>query len=366
MSKRIIIAGGGTGGHVFPAIAIAHALKKKDEAHEILFVGAKGKLEMEKVPESGYRIIGLDIAGFERSSLIKNIGLPFKVIKSLLTANRIIRDFKPDVVVGVGGYASFPMLFMAQRKKIPTVIQEQNSFAGKTNKLLGKKATAVCVAYDGMERFFSEKKIVITGNPVRSSLFEKRVERPEATAFFGLSENKKTVFVVGGSLGARSINEAIDKNLELLLDEGVQLIWQTGKHDADRARTRTAGKNGTWTGDFITRMDYAYAAADVVISRAGAIAIAELSVMKKAVLFVPFPFAAEDHQTENAKNLVAKKAAMMIPDKEAAEKAIPMIIDLLRNPGLQNELEENIERLAIKNADERIADEIIKSLEHPA
>jgi UDP-N-acetylglucosamine--N-acetylmuramyl-(pentapeptide) pyrophosphoryl-undecaprenol N-acetylglucosamine transferase len=362
VSKKIIIAGGGTGGHIFPAIAIANALKKKDERIEILFVGAKGKMEMEKVPQAGYKIIGLDIAGFNRSSLIKNIGLPFKIIKSFFQARKIMNEFRPDAVVGVGGYASFPMLQLAQQKRIPTVIQEQNSFAGKTNMLLGKRAKKICVAYEGMEKFFPKEKIVITGNPVRAAISQSIVSKSEGLNFYQLAEGKKTVFVVGGSLGARSINEAVDAHLDELLNAGLQLIWQTGKLYLAKARDRVAGKQGVWVNDFITKMEDAYAAADIVVSRGGAIAIAELCVMKKPVLFVPFPYAAEDHQTVNAMSLVNKNAAMMVKDSEAKNKIIPMIIELAKDEAKQNELKNNISRFAITNADEKIAEEIFSVL----
>ena len=362
MSKRIIIAGGGTGGHIFPAIAIANALKKKDSSIEILFVGAKGKMEMEKVPQAGYKIIGLDIAGFNRSSLIKNIGLPFKIIKSYFQARKIMSEFKPDAVVGVGGYASFPMLQLAQQKNIPTVIQEQNSFAGKTNMILGKRARKICVAYEGMEKFFPEEKIILTGNPVRSAISNSIVTKTEGENFFQLHAHRKTVFVVGGSLGAKSINEAIDKHMDDILHEGLQLIWQTGKPYLAKARERAAGKQGVWVNDFITKMEYAYAASDIVISRAGAIAIAELCVMKRPVLFVPFPYAAEDHQTVNAMSLVRKNAALIVKDSETKEKLVPMIIELAKDDAKQSELKRHISELAIKNADERIAEEIIKLL----
>ncbi len=358
--RKIIIAGGGTGGHIFPAIAIANALKKKDSSIEILFVGAKGKMEMEKVPQTGYKIIGLDIAGFNRSSLIKNISLPFKIIKSYFQARTIMSEFKPDIVVGVGGYASFPMLQLAQQRNISTVIQEQNSFAGKTNMILGKKAKRVCVAYEGMEKFFPKEKIVITGNPVRAAISQSTVSKAEGLKFFQLQEGRKTVFVVGGSLGAKAINEAVDAHLEELLNEGLQLIWQTGKPYLARARDRAAAKPGVWVSDFITKMEDAYAAADIVISRAGAIAIAELCVMKKPVLFVPFPYAAEDHQTVNAMSLVSKKAALIVKDSEAKDQVIPMIIELARDEAKQNELRNNIGQLAITDADVRIAEEILK------
>jgi len=360
MSRKVIIAGGGTGGHIFPAIAIANALKKKDSSIEILFVGAKGKMEMEKVPQAGYKIIGLDIAGFNRSSLIKNIGLPFKIIKSYFQARKIMSEFKPNVVVGVGGYASFPMLQLAQQKNIPTVIQEQNSFAGKTNMILGKRAKKICVAYEGMEKFFPKEQLILTGNPVRAAISDSIVTKTEGENFFQLHAHRKTVFVVGGSLGAKSINEAIYKHLDDILNEGLQLIWQTGKPYLAKARERAAGKQGVWVNDFITKMEYAYAASDIVISRAGAIAIAELCVMKKPVLFVPFPYAAEDHQTVNAMSLVNKNAALIVKDDEAKGKLVSMIIDLAKDDAKQSELKRHISELAIKNADEKIAEEILK------
>ncbi len=361
--KKVIIAGGGTGGHIFPAIAIANALKKKDPAMETLFVGAIGKMEMEKVPQAGYRIVGLDITGFNRSSLIKNIGLPFKIIKSFFQARRIMKEFQPDIVIGVGGYASFPMLRLAQQKKIPTLIQEQNSFAGKTNMLLGKRAGKICVAFEGMDKFFPKEKIVITGNPVRAAISQSTISRAEGLKFFGLEENKKTVLVIGGSLGARTINEAIDKHLAALLNAGLQVIWQTGKPFVAKAKESAAGMKAVWVNEFISLMEYAYAAADLVISRAGAIAIAELCVMKKPVLFVPFPFAAEDHQTVNAMSLVEKNAAIMVKDSQAIEKIVPMIIDLANDEAKQNELKNNISQFAITGADEKIADEIINILQ---
>jgi UDP-N-acetylglucosamine--N-acetylmuramyl-(pentapeptide) pyrophosphoryl-undecaprenol N-acetylglucosamine transferase len=360
VSKKIIIAGGGTGGHIFPAIAIANALKKIDQSIEILFVGAKGKMEMEKVPQAGYRIEGLDIAGFDRSSLIKNISLPFKLVKSFLQVRTIVKTFRPDAIIGVGGYSSFPVLRLAQAKRIPTFIHESNSFAGKSNILLGKKATKVFVATDGMEKFFPAEKIIITGNPVRAAISQSTVTRSEGARFFSLDENKKTVFVVGGSLGAKSINEAIDKHLDELLNAGLQLIWQTGKPYAAAAKERAKGKSSVWVGEFISQMEYAYAAADMVISRAGAMAIAELCSVKKPVLFVPYPFAAEDHQTKNAENLVKKYAGLMVKDKEALDKAVPVIIELATDEKRQTDLKTNIGMLAITDADKRIAEEILK------
>src|SRR6266404_634272 len=362
MNRRIIIAGGGTGGHIFPAIAIANALKKIDSLIEILFVGATGKMEMEKVPQAGYRIEGLDIAGFNRSSLIKNITLPFKLVKSFLQVRTIVKNFHPDAVIGVGGYSSFPVLRFAQAKGISTFIHESNSFAGKSNILLGKKAKKIFVATDGMEKFFPAQKIMITGNPVRASISQSAVTRSEGVKFFSLNENKKTVFAVGGSLGARSINDAISKHLNDLLDAGLQLVWQTGKPYAVEAMEKAKGKPAVWVNEFITQMEYAYAAADMVISRAGAMAIAELCVVQKPVLFVSYPFAAEDHQTVNAKNLVSKNAALMVKDDEALDKAVSIIIGLAKDENKQNELKKNIGTLAITDADKRIAEEILISV----
>lgn len=362
MAKRIIIAGGGTGGHIFPAIAIANALKKIDPSHEILFVGAKGKMEMEKVPQAGYKIEGIDIAGFNRSSLIKNIGLPLKLVKSFFQVRGILNSFQPDAVIGVGGYSSFPVLRLAQAKGVPTFIHESNSFAGKSNILLGKKATRVFVATDGMEKFFPADRLVITGNPVRKSIVESTVSRGEGLKFFGLEESKTTVLAVGGSLGAKSINEALDKDLELLEGAGLQLIWQTGKPYAARAKERVGNRKGVWVNDFITQMEYAYAAADIVISRAGAMAIAELCVVQKPVVFVPYPFAAEDHQTVNATNLVRKGAALMVKDSEAGEKVVPAIIELSKDVSKQNELKQHIGEQKVTNADERVAEEVLKSI----
>jgi UDP-N-acetylglucosamine--N-acetylmuramyl-(pentapeptide) pyrophosphoryl-undecaprenol N-acetylglucosamine transferase len=363
MAKKIIIAGGGTGGHIFPAIAIANALKKQEPQIEILFVGAKGKMEMEKVPQAGYRIEGLDIAGFNRSSLIKNIGLPSKLLKSFFQVRKIFKRFQPDVVIGVGGYSSFPVLRFAQAKGIPSFIHESNSFAGKSNILLGKKATKVFVASDGMGKFFPADKIVISGNPIRPSIADvASISKEEALKFFGLQTGKKTLLVVGGSLGARSINEAIAKGLNDLIQNNLQIIWQTGKTDASKWKAAAQGEPSVWVNDFITEMEKGYAAADIVISRSGAMAKAELCAVKKPVLFVPFPFAAEDHQTVNAMNLVEKHAALIVKDSEAINKVVPTIIELAKNEQEQNELKENIGKYAMVNADQHIAKEILKSI----
>lgn len=365
LGVRIIIAGGGTGGHIFPAIAIANALKKIDDRTEILFVGARGKMEMEKVPQAGYKIEGLDIAGLNRSSLIKNIGLPMKLVRSFLQVRRIFKNFQPDAVIGVGGYSSFPVLRFAQAKRVPTFIHESNSFAGKANMMLGRKATKIFVASEGMEKFFPAQKILITGNPVRPDIINvATVRKEDALKFFELASDKKTILIVGGSLGARSINEAIEAGMNELLAAGLQLIWQTGKTDAQKWKSIAAGKKEVWVSDFIREMQNAYAAADIVISRAGAMAIAELCVVKKPVLFVPYPFAAEDHQTANAQGLVKKNAALMVKDREAKDKVVAAIIALANDEAKQKELKENIGKLAVTDADKKVAEEILKTIKN--
>jgi UDP-N-acetylglucosamine--N-acetylmuramyl-(pentapeptide) pyrophosphoryl-undecaprenol N-acetylglucosamine transferase len=362
MNKRIIIAGGGTGGHIFPAIAIANAIVKLEPQTEILFVGAKGKMEMEKIPQAGFKIEGLDIAGFNRSSLIKNIDLPFKLIKSFIQVREIFKRFKPTAVIGVGGYSSFPVLKFAQSKGIPTFIHESNSFAGRSNIMLGKKATKIFVASEGMEKFFPANKILVSGNPVRSGISKTTVSREEGIRLFGLNPDKKTVLSIGGSLGAKSINESLDKDLDEFEKNNLQLIWQTGKPYAAKGKERAGGKTNVWAGDFINQMEYAYAAADLVVSRSGAMAIAELCVMKKAVIFVPFPFAAEDHQTVNAQSLVNKNAGIMIKDREALKQLVPAVISLSGDENKQRQLISNISKLAITNADDIIAKEILGSI----
>jgi len=357
MGKRIIIAGGGTGGHIFPAVAAANALKSMDASIEILFVGAKGKMEMEKVPKEGYKIIGLDIAGFNRSSMLKNLTLPFKLIKSYMQAKKVIADFKPDVCLGVGGYASFPVLRVAQRMNIPTVLQEQNSFAGKSNKILGRKAKLICVAYDNMEQFFPKNKIVKTGNPVRQSIVESKVNKDEGLAFFGLDKSKKTVFAFGGSLGAKSINEALANKLSEFEKSGVQLIWQTGKFFIQHAKEAAASNRMVNVHEFITEMEYAYAAADVIISRAGALSIAELCLVAKPVVFVPYPHASEDHQTHNAMALVNKSAALLVKDSLADAKLVETAFSLLDS---DQAMAQNLKEIAVPNAAMDIAQKILE------
>lgn len=356
---RLVIAGGGTGGHIFPAIAIANAVKQLRPNAEILFVGAKGKMEMDRVPQAGYKIKGLDIAGFNRSSLFKNISLPFKLIKSFFQVRDIFSSFKPDAVVGVGGYSSFPVLKVAQQKGIPTYIHESNSFAGKSNILLGKKATKIFVASAGMEQFFPAEKIVVTGNPVRKAIAQSTVTREEALKFFGLNDSKKTILAVGGSLGAKSINEVMAQHVVDINQLGLQLIWQTGKTTAAAYIERGRPLECVWVNEFITDMDKAYAAADVVISRSGAMSVTELCVAGKPVIFVPYPFAAEDHQTVNAQRLVDKDAAMLVKDSDAQARLFGAITDLAFNEAKQEKFKKNISAFAVRDADVKIAEEIV-------
>ncbi len=354
------MAGGGTGGHIFPAIAIANALKNIDPNVKILFVGARGKMEMEKVPQAGYEIEGLTIAGFNRSSLIRNIALPFKLLKSFMQVSSIFSRFKPHAAIGVGGYSSFPVLKYAQVKGIPTFIHEANSFGGKSNVLLAKKAVKIFTATGGMEKFFPAGKIIVSGNPVRQSILNSERSKVEGCIKFGLDPLKKTLLCIGGSLGAKSINEAVDEGLDRLLSSGFQVIWQTGKPYREKGEERVRGREGVYVKDFITEMDYAYAASDVVISRSGAMALSELCVVRKPAILVPFPFAAEDHQTANAMNLAQKSAAILIPDKDAREKLISQAVSLLKDEKRQEEMAMNISKLAIRNADQVVAENILK------
>ncbi len=359
-SLRVIISGGGTGGHVFPAIAIANAVKKMNTGAEILFVGALGKMEMEKVPAAGYKIEGLDISGIDRSLSLKNLAFPLRLVKSVWRSMQIIKEFKPDVAVGVGGFASGPLLYAAQMKNIPTLIQEQNSYAGITNKMLGKKAKRICVAYNGMEQFFPADKIMLTGNPVRQDIMNLEGKREQAYEFFGLDKNKKTLLIIGGSLGARTINESIADNIEKIASGDFQVLWQTGKLFYPKAQDILKEKNNVKAYDFVTKMDLAYAVADIVVSRAGASSISELCIVKKPAILVPFPFAAEDHQTKNAMSLVNKQAAILVKDSEAKEKLLNEILLLMNDEKKQEELKKNIATLALLNADEVIANEVIK------
>ncbi len=355
--KRFIISGGGTGGHIFPAVAIANALKKNIPDCEILFVGAEGRMEMQKVPEAGYPIKGLPIAGLQRSLDFKNLLLPFKVLKSVTMAMKIIAEFKPDVAIGVGGYASAPLLFAAKLKGVPFVIQEQNSYAGITNKILGKWAQKICVAYDDMENFFPKEKIVFTGNPVRAAISGSKITKQESLNFFDLVENKKTVLIIGGSLGARTINQSIDAGIEKINAENIQSIWQTGKGYFETAKQKA--NNSIKVFDFIKQMDMAYAAADVIISRAGALSVSELCIVAKPCVLVPSPNVAEDHQTKNALSLVNKNAALMIKDAEAKDKLVDAVLQLMKDETQQKNLSAAIKNLAIADADERIVKQIL-------
>ncbi len=358
---RVIIAGGGTGGHIYPAVAIGHALTRLLPGTQLLFVGAKGKMEMEKVPQEGFKIVGLDIVGFNRSNLLKNFMLPLKLIKSRFDANSILREFKPDVVVGVGGFASFPVLNAAQTMGIPTLIQEQNSYAGRSNKILARKARAICVAYEQMQRFFPAAKIMLTGNPVRKAISAMSGDSGAAKEVFSLDRNVRTILVVGGSLGAKSINESVDAGLEVLVDSGLQVLWQSGKPYFERAKERASGFGGKVIAmDFIRNMADAYLSADIVISRAGALAIAELCIAAKPVIFVPYPYAAEDHQSSNAMALMNNKAAWMVSDAEAHSMLIKKAIELAKDEAVQAEMVKNLKQAAITDADERIANKIIE------
>lgn len=364
MSKgaKIIISGGGTGGHIYPAVAIANELKAKDPSIEILFVGAEGKMEMEKVPKAGYKIIGLPIAGINRSNMLANIGLPFKLIRSLWKTYSVIKSFKPDVAIGVGGYASGPTLIMANFLKVPTLIQEQNSFAGVTNKNLAKKARKICVAYPGMERFFPAEKIVLTGNPVRKDILETASKREQALKHFGLSDDRKILLIIGGSQGARTINESVRAGLNDLISNDLQIIWQTGKLFIEQAKSAVDAlqTNRVYVSDFIYEMDLAYAAADLVVSRAGALSVSELCLAAKPSILVPFPAAAEDHQTQNALSLVNENAAWLVKDAEAREKLVDKAIELADNQQTMSELSKNIKTLGKPNAGREIAEEVLR------
>lgn len=358
----MIISGGGTGGHIFPAVSIANALKRLDPATEILFVGANGRMEMEKVPAAGYRIIGLDIQGFQRKSLWKNIFLPFKVIRSVLKARAIIREFKPDAAVGVGGYASGPLLYAASQMRIPYLIQEQNSYAGITNKWLGKNAGRICVAFEGMQQFFPADKLILTGNPIRKDSVAIEDKRAEAAAHFGLSETKKTILVTGGSLGAGTLNKSMLAGLEKLKLNDVQVIWQTGKfyYKSLTAQLGSKPADNIAMVEFLNRMDLAYALADVIVSRAGAGTIAELCVVGKPVILVPSPNVAEDHQTKNGMALVKNSAAVLVADSVAEKELVDIAVSLLNDGARCAELSKNIGIMARPDADEVIAKEVIK------
>ncbi len=363
--RKIIISGGGTGGHIFPAISIANALKKIDPSTEILFVGAEGRMEMEKVPAAGYDITGLPVAGLYRSLTFKNIGIIVKLLKSLRKARKVIKEFKPDVVVGVGGYASGPVLRQAGKMKIPTLIQEQNSYAGVTNKLLAKKASVICVAYDGMEKYFPAEKIIKTGNPVRQNFDNLKSLGEEALKLFGLKPGFPVILVLGGSLGAGTINKSLSDNIGMLRDSDCQWLWQTGKHyyESVNALVSVSFTSNISVHGFINRMDLAYAAADIIISRAGAGTISELCLVGKPVILVPSPNVAEDHQTKNAKALSDREAAVLIHDNQSVKCLVGEAVRLVSDLKKRAALSENIKKMADRDADIRIADEVFKLAE---
>lgn len=376
---RIIISGGGTGGHIFPAISIANAVRELRPDAEILFVGAEGRMEMQRVPDAGYRIIGLPVAGFDRKRLWRNVGVVVKLLRSQWKARKILRDFRPQVAVGVGGYASGPTLKMAGMMGIPTLIQEQNSYAGVTNKLLARKAARICVAYDGMERFFPHEKIILTGNPVRQSLLQASATRAEAADYFGLDPKKKTLLILGGSLGARTINQTLTAGLEVIRSHPeIQFIWQTGKFYIDEVRQSITSLTGEavrhphvgaipnlYVTDFIKDMAVAYRIADLVVSRAGAGSISEFCLLHKPVILVPSPNVAEDHQTKNALALVDKEAALYVKDAEAGERLLPVALAALADDAKLESLSEHIARLALPDSATVIAREVLKLIGTP-
>jgi UDP-N-acetylglucosamine--N-acetylmuramyl-(pentapeptide) pyrophosphoryl-undecaprenol N-acetylglucosamine transferase len=359
---KIIISGGGTGGHIFPALAIADEIKRRNEAADILFIGAEGKMEMEKVPQAGYPIVGLPIVGFQRKLTLKNLLLPIKLLQSLLKAFVVIRRFKPELVIGVGGYASGPTLQMAQLLGVPTLLQEQNSFPGKTNQLLARKAKAICVAYPEMAKFFEASKIQLTGNPVRAALLQNLdAKKQEAAEFFGLDASKPTLFVMGGSLGARTLNNALRSALSVFAQSDVQVIWQCGKSFEQELLNfqQTLPKN-VKVFPFIQRMDLAYAIATVIVSRAGALSVSELALVAKPAILVPSPNVAEDHQTKNARALVERSAALLVTDAQAQEKLVPLALALLQDPAQQQALSEAMKTMALPNATKEIVDACLK------
>lgn len=359
-SIKILLSGGGTGGHIYPAVSIAQEIKRRYPDAEFLFVGARDKMEMDKVPQAGFKIIGLWISGLQRKLTWDNLMFPFKLLSSLGHANQIIKNFKPDVVIGTGGFASGPTLYVAAQKNIPTLIQEQNSFPGITNKLLAKKVTKICVAYGGLATYFPSEKIIKTGNPVRQDLVEIDVKREEALSYFNIHKAKKTLLVLGGSLGARMMNVIIEQNLDFILQHNIQLIWQTGKLYYNEYQKYN--NDLVHTHAFINRMDLAYAAADIIISRAGAGSISELCLVGKPVIFIPSPNVAEDHQTKNAKALVQEQAAILLPETEK-EKFKDTFQKLIENTDLQIQLAENIKKLALPKATQHIVDEVVKLIQ---
>jgi UDP-N-acetylglucosamine--N-acetylmuramyl-(pentapeptide) pyrophosphoryl-undecaprenol N-acetylglucosamine transferase len=358
---KVLISGGGTGGHIFPALAIANAVKRREPHAEILFVGAEGRMEMERVPAAGYNIIGLPVAGFDRKRLWRNFKVIYKLLKSMRLAKKVLRDFQPDIAVGVGGYASGPMLKEAQKRGIPTLIQEQNSYAGVTNKLLADKARKICVAYDGMERFFPADRIIKTGNPVRKDVVSSRLRYEDAKRELGFNPNRPLVVVVGGSLGARTINNAMKASVRALLASGASVLWQTGKYYAEECQQAVADINdpNLQVTAFVSRMDLVYRGADLMISRAGASTISEIQLAGIATVLIPSPNVAEDHQRKNAEALASRGAAEMILDSECNNRLLETVQKLLREPDSRNKLGENARKMALEDADEKIVDEIL-------
>lgn len=363
---NFLVSGGGTGGHIFPALSIANEIRRRMPDANILFVGAEGRMEMERVPAAGYEIKGLPVAGFDRRHLLKNVKVVCKLVKSLMLAKKILKDFKPDIAIGVGGYASGPMLKEAQKHGIPTLLQEQNSYAGVTNKLLAAKADCICVAYEGMERFFPKDKIVMTGNPVRRNLLECTVTEEEARKAFGLDPEKKTILVIGGSLGARTVNDSIIGGLgKIAAEAGVQVIWQSGKNYDERCREalKQSGATNVVQMAFVNNMDMAYRAADLVVSRAGASSISELQLLGKPSILVPSPNVAEDHQTKNALALVNKQAALLVKDVEAGDKLVDAMLATVNQPELLASLGANVQKMALRDAAEHIVDHVMQLVE---
>ena len=368
---RIIISGGGTGGHIYPAIAIANALRSKHPDTEILFVGAEGRMEMQKVPEAGYAIEGLWISGLQRKLTIDNLAFPAKIIASTFKANQIISEFKPQAAVGVGGFASGPLVYVASLRRVPSLLQEQNSYAGLTNKMLSNQVDKICVAYPGMEKFFPGEKLVFTGNPVRKEIVELSQQnlnhnKKEAFEYFNLNPKKKTLLVIGGSLGARTLNESIINNIQSLTEANIQVVWQCGKYYYERMKaqlTTTPNNESIQLREFLNRMDLAYSVSDVVISRAGALSISELALVQKPVIFVPSPNVAEDHQRKNAEALVRAEAALMVTDNEAPQSLINRALILLADESQQQQLQKNIQQWARPDAADHIAQEVVKLIE---
>lgn len=361
---RFIISGGGTGGHIFPAIAIANEIKRRKPDAEILFVGAENRMEMEKVPAAGYNIVGLNVVGFDRKNMLRNVGLPFKLFRSFRQTRKIIKDFAPDVVIGVGGYASAPTLYSAQKLHIPTLLQEQNSLPGMTNKILAKKAERICVGYDEMDRFFPREKIIWTGNPIRQDISDINTKREEAMAFYNLQPDKPVLLVMGGSLGAFTINQGMQHCIDFLLENGFQVIWQTGKYYYQKMLPYAEGKEHLVMLDFVRRVDLAYAAADIIVSRAGAITISELCVVGKPLILIPSPNVAEDHQTKNAQALSSRNAAVLLPDDRTVEDLGKTVVDLYNNRRRCELLSQNIAKMGTTSAARDIVDEVFKLAEN--